>query len=273
MNLRPPRPERGWHPFKKSACLRRIPIFSTGSYRGGGCISREQKRNLQPLVIRALCAVRGFLTMAKPKTELQERRPSPPYTRWDQRSKPVLLTYLKLNNGKRVCLSLKTDERARQRGRMMPMGDTWELHRQGGKGFFWNGKVLTTRLYIDRKCWQWPLKGVDEEKAEELMGRVRVARQSLRHGAAEVLNCEIGTHAAMAAVAARAGARAQLASAIMMAGGPNELAEFVLNGPRETFPTAVSPQTVIPQVERRAIRKTARENCVARYIELIQAYS
>ena len=51
----------------------------------------------------------------------------------------------------------------------------------------------------------------------------------------------------MAAVAARAGARAQLASAIMMAGGPNELAEFVLNGPRETFPTAVSPQTVIPQ--------------------------
>ena len=110
--------------------------------------------------------------MAKPKTELQERRPSPPYTRWDQRSKPVLLTYLKLNNGKRVCLSLKTDERARQRGRMMPMGDTRELHRLGRKDFF-ERQSADTRLYIHRKCWQWPLKGVDEEKAEELMGRVR----------------------------------------------------------------------------------------------------
>jgi hypothetical protein len=49
-------------------------------------------------------------TMAKPKTELERRRPSPPYTRWDQRRKPVLLSYLKLTNGKRLCLSLETDD-------------------------------------------------------------------------------------------------------------------------------------------------------------------
>src|SRR5262249_50318013 len=48
--------------------------------------------------------------MAKPKTELGQRCPPPPYTRWDQRGKPVLLSYLKLINGKRLCLSLGTDD-------------------------------------------------------------------------------------------------------------------------------------------------------------------
>jgi hypothetical protein len=33
--------------------------------------------------------------MSKPKTELGQRCPPPPYTRWDQRGKPVLLSYLK----------------------------------------------------------------------------------------------------------------------------------------------------------------------------------
>ena len=59
--------------------------------------------------------------------------------------------------------------RARKRGRRMPMGDTWEHRPQGGKYFFWNGKVLTARLQIDGRSWQWPLKGIDEEKAEALM--------------------------------------------------------------------------------------------------------
>jgi hypothetical protein len=176
--------------------------------------------------------------MAKPKTELVQRCPPPPYTRWDQRGKPVLLSYLKLINGKELCLSLQTDDpdiakrhmrllvamlvargrlspdggaaevygrkgagrswlekvntelrrlkalpeakyrpealatakrwgrpvgiihylagrkpelsagayrnrrtRARQSGRAIPIGDTWEHHRRTGKCFFWNGKV------------------------------------------------------------------------------------------------------------------------------------
>ena len=37
--------------------------------------------------------------MAKPTTELGQRCPPPPYTRWDQRGKPVLLSYLKLIDG------------------------------------------------------------------------------------------------------------------------------------------------------------------------------
>src|SRR5262249_3351360 len=60
--------------------------------------------------------------------------------------------------------------RARKRGQQMPMGDTWEDRPQGGKYFFWNGKVLTARLQIDRRTWQWPLKVIDEEKAKALMG-------------------------------------------------------------------------------------------------------
>jgi hypothetical protein len=50
------------------------------------------------------------MTMAKPKTELEQRCPSPPYTRWDQRGKPVLLCHLKRINGKSLCLSLETDD-------------------------------------------------------------------------------------------------------------------------------------------------------------------
>jgi hypothetical protein len=50
------------------------------------------------------------MTMAKPKTELGQGCPPPPYTRWDQRGKPVLLSYLKRINGKSLCLSLKTED-------------------------------------------------------------------------------------------------------------------------------------------------------------------
>ena len=48
--------------------------------------------------------------MAKPTTELEQRCPSPPYTRWDQRRKPALLCYLKRIGGKSLCLSLETDD-------------------------------------------------------------------------------------------------------------------------------------------------------------------
>jgi hypothetical protein len=48
--------------------------------------------------------------MAKPKTDLGRQCPPPPYTRWDQRGKPVLLSYLKLVDGKRLCLSLETED-------------------------------------------------------------------------------------------------------------------------------------------------------------------
>jgi hypothetical protein len=39
----------------------------------------------------------------------------------------------------------------------------------GGKYFGWNGKVLTARLQIGGRRWQWSLKVIDEEKAEALM--------------------------------------------------------------------------------------------------------
>jgi hypothetical protein len=142
----------------------------------------------------------------------------------------------------------------------------------GGKYFGWNGKVLTARLQIGGRPWQWPLKGIDEEKAEALMEPVRVAREHLHQAAVEELNCELGTHAAEAAAAARLGARARLARAIITARGPRKLAEFVLKGPQEEVGTAVPQPVVIRRAERRAIKQFALENCVQRYIELIQAH-
>jgi hypothetical protein len=74
------------------------------------------------------------------------------------------------------------------------------------------------------------------------------------------------------AAAARAGARAELASAIITAGGPKKLAEFVLKGPQEGVDTAVPQPVVIRRAERRAIKKATQKKCVQRYIELIQAH-
>jgi hypothetical protein len=315
------------------------------------------------------------MTMAKPKTELGQRCPPPPYTRWDQRGKPVLLSYLKLINGKRLCLSLETEDldiarrhmrllvamllaegrlspdsgaaevygpegarrprlddvdteirrlkalseadfgsealatakrwgrpvgiihhlagrkpalsagtyrtrrmRARKRGQRMPMGDTWEHRPQGGKYFGWNGKVLTARLQMGGRPWQWPLKGIDEEKAEALMGPVRVARERLHQAAIEELNCELGTIAAVDAAVARAGARAELARAIITAGGPEKLAEFVMKGSQEEVGTAIPQRaaafTAGPSATLSATRRrqAAEKQCKQLLIERYQAY-
>jgi hypothetical protein len=276
------------------------------------------------------------MTMAKPKTEMEQGCPSPPYTRWDQRVKPVLLSYLKPITGKRVCLSLQTQApdiakrhmrllvgmlvykgrlspvcgaakvygskggssrlkkldtelrqlktlsdaeygpkalatakrrgcpvgiihhlagrkpvlspgtfntrrmRDRQRGRRMPMGNTWEHHAQGGKGFFWNRGVLTARIQINRETSQWPLKVNNEEQAETLMAPIRAARQLLHQAALEELKYEVGTDEALAAVSARKRARALLASAIIAAGGPEKLAQLVSKGPQEEMGSRVA---------------------------------
>ena len=51
------------------------------------------------------------MTMAKPTTELGQRCPPPPYTRWDQRGKPVLQASLKLPDGTTFRAMLNTDDR------------------------------------------------------------------------------------------------------------------------------------------------------------------
>src|SRR5262249_31729300 len=69
---------------------------------------------------------------------------------------------------------------------------------------------------------------------------------------------ELGTDAAKAANAVRADARSQLASAIIMAGGPKKLVEFVLRGPQEEVGTAI-PRAALRRAERRAIKQHALE--------------
>jgi hypothetical protein len=304
------------------------------------------------------------MTMAKPKTELGQGCPPPPYTRWDQRGKPVLLSYLKRINGKSLCLSLETEDpevakrhmrllvamllakgrlspdcgaaeaygpkgtgrsriekfntevrrltalsdakygaealatakrwgcpvgiihhfggrkpklnagtfatrrhRARMRGRMMPIGDTWEHRPQGGKYFFWNGKVLTARLQISGRTWQWPLKVIDEKKAGALMASVRAARERLRRAAVEELNCELGSDPALAAAAALSIARGQLAAAIIMAGGPKEVAEFVIKGPKARIGT---PSPLPVAVALKATNQAKVKQCVEWVADLIR---
>ena len=296
--------------------------------------------------------------MAKPKTELGQQSPPPPYTRWDQRGKHVLLSYLKLAHGKRLCLSLETQDpdiakrhmrllvamsvakgrlspdsgaakvygprgtgrsrlkkvdievrrlkalpeaeygseapvtakrwgrpvgiihhlagrkpelsagtyrtrrmRARQRRRLMPKGDTWEHHPQGGKCYGLNGRVLTARLQIDRRHCQWPLKVMDEAGAEALMAPVRDARKRLHQAAAQGLNYELETEEAVGVAAERASARAELASAILKAGGPKKLAEFVLNGPQEENTTVRQQGAAITATPSEKSRQVARKGC------------
>jgi hypothetical protein len=278
--------------------------------------------------------------MARWKTELEQLRPSPPYTRWDQRVKPVLLCYLKHIDGKSLCLSLQTTDpdiakrhmrllvawllakghlsadsgaakaypskgselsrlkkiqaevrrlkavpeaeygskalaiakrwgcpvgiihymagrkppwsagtyrtrrmrerkRVRERGGVMPIGDTWELRPSRGRCFGWNGNALTARLQIGGRPKNWPLKAEDEGQAAALMAPVRDARQRLRRAKLEELKYEVGTNEAAAAAAELTKARDQLASAIITAGGPKELADLVRKGPKEDVGTAV----------------------------------
>ena len=97
--------------------------------------------------------------------------------------------------------------------------------------------MLTARLQISGRTWQWPLKVIDEKKAGALMASVRAARERLRRAAVEELNCELGSDPALAAAAALSIARGQLAAAIIMAGGPKEVTEFVIKGPKARIGT------------------------------------
>ena len=136
-----------------------------------------------------------------------------------------------------------------------------------GQMFGWNGKVLTARLQIGGRVWPWPLKVVDEEKAEALMAPVRVARERLRQAAAEELDCELGTIAALDAAAALAGARAQLARAIIRAGGPEKLADFVRKGPQEEVGTAVLQQAAVFTAAPSATLSATAENNASSYVQ------
>ena len=158
----------------------------------------------------------------------------------------------------------------RNRLQQFPKGNTWEHHAQGvGKNYCWNHGVLTARVNVDGKGWRWPLKGIDEEeKAKALMLPVRIARARLHKAAIDALNYEIGTDQAGVAAAVRKGARIKLASAILSAGGPPELAEFVLEGPRED---AQQPEVMPGPTQLRASKKAAMEKCVRAYMVLIEA--
>ncbi len=168
--------------------------------------------------------------------------------------------------------------RDRRRGKQLPMWNTWEHRPQGGKGYGWNGKVLTARQQIGGRPWQWSLKTNDGEKAEALMGPVRVARQHLRQAATEHGKYELGTDAKVAAAVALMGARAELARAIHAAGGRNELVEFVAKGPQQEVGTAVpqraSAVTVAPNAAVSATkrRQAAEEKCRQLLIERHQTY-
>jgi hypothetical protein len=142
--------------------------------------------------------------------------------------------------------------RRRARGEQLPKGDTWEHHAQGGKHFFWNRNALTARIHIGRRTWQWPLKVEAEEEAAAVMAPVRFARERLHQAAVEALNYELETKEAVTAAAALTSSRDQLASAIITAGGPKELADLVQKGPQEDVGAAV-PGAQRPHVDREAL--------------------
>jgi hypothetical protein len=61
------------------------------------------------------------MTMAKPKTELGQRCPPPPYMRWDQRGRPVLQASMKLTDGSTMSVMLDTDDTEIAQQRIRPL--------------------------------------------------------------------------------------------------------------------------------------------------------
>src|ERR1700730_17011019 len=94
------------------------------SIRAQPVLAAQNPDRLRPLsrsaATRALTRGRqGKVTsMAKPTTERAHQHPLPPFTHWDQRGNPVLLTDLKLMDGKKLRLSLKTQDSDIARGHM-----------------------------------------------------------------------------------------------------------------------------------------------------------
>jgi hypothetical protein len=108
------------------------------------------------------------MTMAKPKTELAQQCPPPPYTHWDQRGRPVLLSGLKLMNGKELRLSLQTQDPDIARGHIRllvaMLVDKGSLSPNGGAAKIYGPKGTgRSRLAkVDRGVRR--LKGVSDAK-------------------------------------------------------------------------------------------------------------
>jgi hypothetical protein len=163
--------------------------------------------------------------------------------------------------GRRPALNARTYAtrrmRARERGKQMPMGDTWEHRRQGGRYFYWNGKVLSARLYVDGRQWQWPLKIVDEEKAAALMAPVRVARERLRRAA------DAAPRATLTATERRLAAEKECEQLLI-----ERYEDYVRNGrKREERPLKDKIRTelteLIPNLSRRSFDKCWKGTAVA----------
>ena len=91
----------------------RIPLFYIGVARFG-----RRKPELRAPALKigshgcAHAPLAGeVMAMAKPTTERGKLYPPPPYTRWDQRGRPVLQATLKLPDGTTVRAMLNTDDR------------------------------------------------------------------------------------------------------------------------------------------------------------------
>jgi hypothetical protein len=115
------------------------------------------------------------------------------------------------------------------------MGTSWH-HRAGrGKCFFVNGRMMNARINVNGRVYQWSL-GIDaadpvsaQKRAARIMGPVRLAARRVRDAAAKVLDSSPAT--AATAIAKRTLACRKFADAILGAGGPKELAEFVVGAP------------------------------------------
>jgi hypothetical protein len=180
--------------------------------------------------------------------------------------------------------------RARQRGEQTAMGTSWHHRRQGEKYFYSDNGVMHARIQFEGRVYQWSLETRDVEVAAAIMAPVRLARERVRDAAVEMLACELGTEAAAAAI--REEACRRFAGAIVGAGGPKELAEFVMKAPPDEESlqpdrpslgdaekglgarmavAAVASPAVMSRAERKAMREASLKNCEERYFQLIQA--
>jgi hypothetical protein len=176
--------------------------------------------------------------------------------------------------------------RARQRGEQTPMGTSWHHRRQSDKYFYSDHGVMHARIQLENRMYQWSLDTRDVEVAGAIMAPVRLARERVGAAAVEMLGCELGTSAAAARVRDKACRR--FAEAIVRAGGPKKLAEFVMKAAPDAesrqpnrpplgeaekgMPVAVAASPAVrSRAERKAMTEASPNNCEERSFQLTQA--
>jgi hypothetical protein len=158
--------------------------------------------------------------------------------------------------------------RLRKRGHRFPKRDSWHFGPVGSMLANHPDGLHYAQLTITGATFRWRLEARDREEAEAIIEPARSARAQVRKAVEEWGACELRTPASLAAETRVVTACGIFATELSAVGAPEQCIRFAMKPPMEVGTSSLLPVAA----SRKAIKKAAVENCVARYIELIEAY-